>query len=58
MIQRLFSGRHLLLVGKQKANQGIKNNLFNQNEPEILSKYYAKKYPVTEMEIMTGSDSP
>jgi hypothetical protein len=35
-----------------------KNNLFSQDEPEILSKYYAKKYPVTEMETMTGSNSP
>ena len=46
------------LKEKQKANQGIKNNLFSQDEPKILSKYYAKKYPVTEMETMTGSNSP
>lgn len=35
-----------------------KNYLFSQDEPEIISKYYAKKYPVTEMETMTGSNSP
>lgn len=39
-------------------NNPNKNYLFSKDEPEILSKYYAKKYPVTEMETMTGSNSP